>query len=389
MSEKVDQIMSELKKKVKLDVAAIGVGFAGSYNVQKLNEALGIPAFVINSSVKDLSDSIIKKDIPSFIIGSEGRGAGNDRVKSKKMFKINGKELFTTNDTFLNLLKENDIIFIVFSSAGGTGSGTGPELVKLCRKQYPNKIIIPIVISPRKADSTLSQYNNIECVNEIDALEGPYIIGDLEYFASDKEDVAYEKMSEWVLENVRKISGMDYELTNAGMMDEQDLTTVISEPGYLAQYTIPVSQKILEGTDIQSLLIKKISDSPAMLIQKDKHVKWGGLVINLPNDIDDVITTGDLSIINNAVGVTKHTYKNFSSSRNATGYVTIILSGLSLPYNRLSESTEKVKEFLAAQEKTSRNISLSNDLAGLNAGFGGFTEKVVENNEDVLDDYFD
>lgn len=389
MSEKVDQIMSELKKKVKLDVAAIGVGFAGSYNVQKLNEALGIPAFVINSSVKDLSDSIIKKDIPSFIIGSEGRGAGNDRVKSKKMFKINGKELFTTNDTFLNLLKENDIIFIVFSSAGGTGSGTGPELVKLCRKQYPNKIIIPIVISPRKADSTLSQYNNIECVNEIDALEGPYIIGDLEYFASDKEDVAYEKMSEWVLENVRKISGMDYELTNAGMMDEQDLTTVISEPGYLAQYTIPVSQKILEGTDIQSLLIKKISDSPAMLIQKDKHVKWGGLVINLPNDIDDVITTGDLSVINNAVGVTKHTYKNFSSSRNATGYVTIILSGLSLPYNRLSESTEKVKEFLAAQEKTSRNISLSNDLAGLNAGFGGFTEKVVENNEDVLDDYFD
>lgn len=389
MSEKVDQIMSELKKKVKLDVAAIGVGFAGSYNVQKLNEALGIPAFVVNSSVKDLSDSIIKKEIPSFIIGNEGRGAGNDRMKSKKMFKINGKELLTNNETFVKLLNENDIIFIVFSSAGGTGSGTGPELVKLCRKMHPNKVFIPIIISPRKADSSLSQFNNIECVNEIDSLEGPYIIGDLEYFAAEKEDVAYEKMSEWVLENVRKISGMDFELSNAGMMDEQDLTNLISAPGYLAQFTIPVSQKVLEGTDIQSLLIKKISESPSMLIQKDKHVAWGGLVVNLPNDIDDVITTGDLSAITNAIGEPRHTYKNFSSSRNATGSVTLILSGLSLPYNRLSESTEKVKNFLAEQEKTTRNISLSNDLAGLNTGFSGFTEKTVEDAGDVLDDYFD
>lgn len=392
MSEAVDRIMSELNERVKLKVGAIGVGFAGSYNVQKLNEVLGIPAFVINSSVKDLSEGIISKDIPSFIIGNEGRGAGNDRMKSKEMFKSNGRDLFTNNEPFLRLVNTCDIIFVVFSSAGGTGSGTGPELVRQCRNKFKGKTIIPIIIAPRRFDSSLSQYNNIECIHEVESISVPYMIGDLETFASENENVAYEKMSEWILETVRKVSGMDFELSQAGMMDENDLTVVISEPGYMVQCTVEVSSKILEGTDIQNLLIKKISNSPAMLIQKDKHVKWGGLVINLPNDINDPITTGDISTIVNTVGEPTHIYKNFSVSKNAKGSVTLILSGLSLPYNRLSESIEKVKAYQEANEKSQRNISLGQDLASLNMGssFGGFAKKNVSaDNDDDFDDFFE
>ena len=81
------------------------------------------------------------------------------------------------------------------------------------RKMHPKKIIIPIAIAPKTCDSSLSQYNNLHCVNELDALEGPYMIGDLDRFLHDSDNVAYEKMSEWVVESVRKLSGMELSLS--------------------------------------------------------------------------------------------------------------------------------------------------------------------------------
>lgn len=389
MSEKVDQIMSELTEKVKLKVGCIGVGFAGSYNAQKLNEKLGIPAFVINSSVRDLNEGIISRDIPSFIIGADGRGAGNSREKSLALFKSNGRQLFENNASFLELLGKNDIIFVIFSSAGGTGSGTGPYVVKEARKRFPKATLIPIIISPRREDDPLCQYNNSECVHDVEKLGGPYMIGDLETFANDQLPDAYEKMSEWVIESVRKIGGMDFELSNAGMLDENDLLTLISEPGYLVQYTVNVTSKDLEKEDIQSLLLKKVSSSAAMVTQKDKNISLGGMVINLPNDINDPITTGNFSSINTQLGEPMHWYKNFSVSKNASGTVTMILSGLSFPVNRISESLTKAKEFAKTREKYQRNTDISQELAMLSTDglFKLNTKKEVEEDDD--DSFFD
>lgn len=386
MSEKAQKVLNE---RVKLKVSAVGVGFAGSYNAQAIHETLGFPAFVINSSVKDLSDGVIKKEIPSFIIGSDGRGAGNDRVKSKEMFKSNGKDLLTNNETFVRMINESDIVFVIFSSAGGTGSGTGPDLTNLCRKMYSDKTFIPIVISPKSHDSSLSQYNNLECINELDSYEGPYVIGDLERFANENENVAYEKMSKWVVETVQKLSGMDMEMSDSGMMDENDLLNLISAPGYLTQYTVEITNKELEQSDVQDILLKKISTSPAMLIQKDKNVAWGGLIVNLPEDITDSVKTGDVTKLINVVGEPKHFYKNYSVSRSTKGTVTLILSGLSLPYNRLSESKDRVKEYINATSKAQRNISLAQDLAEINGGgFGGFSAKKSEPTNAAIDEYF-
>ena len=384
-----------LTEKVRLSTSVIGVGFAGSFNAQAAFNKLQIPAFVINSSVKDLSDSVINKDIPSFIIGGDGRGAGNDRMKSKEMFKANGRKLLEENEVFVKMVSESDICFVIFSSAGGTGSGTGPDLVKLLRKIYPKKQILPIVIAPKTIDSSLSQYNNLECINELDALEGPYIIGDLDRFMEESEDVAYEKMSEWVLECIRKYSGMDMESSSSGMMDENDLSVVIGADGYMAQYTIEVNAKALENVDIQDLLIQKMSSSPAMLIQKDHKVAWGGLVVNLPDDINDPIKTGNFQKLLNIIGEPKHMYKNYSVSKSPKGTVTLIVSGLSLPYNRLSECTAKVKAYLKATQESQRSISLSADIAELSSvdtdiAFSGFgSTNNMSDGAAAMDDYFD
>lgn len=381
-----------LNERVSLKSAIIGVGFAGSYNAQAVSEALNIPAFVINTSAKDLSDSVINKNIPSFLIGNDGRGAGNDRQKSKDMLKVNGKKLFSEIPAFIKLIMEADIIFVVFSSAGGTGSGSGPELVKIIRRMHPEKTCIPLVISPKRFDSPLSQHNNLSCINELDALEGPYVIGDLDKFANDNDDVTYEKMSKWVINTVKHLTGMDMNMSQSGMMDENDLLNLISENGYMAQYSIEVTSKMLENTDVQDLLIKQIATSPAMQIQKDRVVGWGGLVVNLPEDIEDPIKTGNVSKLLAITGEPKHMYKNFSVNQSTKGTVTLILSGMSLPKNRLDESIEKVQQYIEATNKAKRNISLASDLASLGGsevgGFEGFSTGKKTVQSDVLDEFF-
>lgn len=388
-----------LNERAKLKSSVVGVGFAGSFNAQQVHQKLEIPAFIVNSSIKDLSDGIIDKNIPSFIIGRDGRGAGNDRIKSKEMFKSNGRKLLESTEGFVHMVSDSDIIFVIFSTAGGTGSGTGPDLVKFMRKMNPQKIVIPIVIAPKSSDSSLSQYNNLECINELDALGGPYCIGDLNYFLDENDNVAYEKMSSWVVETVQKLSGMEMLLSDSGMMDENDLSNVISEKGYMVQYTIEV--KSTEAKDIQDMLLAKMASSPAMMIQKDRHVTWGGLIVNIPSEIDDPVRTGNLSKIFQSAGEPKHVYKNYAVSKSTKGTVTLILSGMSLPYNRLSESTTKVKEYLKTSVETQRNISLGADLAELSsddvtASFRGFTRKTSNHTQEddealaaELGDFFD
>lgn len=396
-----EQFEIALNERARLKSCVIGVGFAGSFNAQKVYENLSIPAFIINSSVKDLSDGVINHDIPSFIIGKDGRGAGNDRQKSKEMFKSNGRSLLNNTEAFIHMVNDSDIVFIIFSTAGGTGSGTGPELTKFMRKMNPQKIIIPIVIAPKSSDSSLSQYNNLECINELDALGGQYCIGDLDHFLNESDDVAYTKISEWVVETVQKLSGMEMSLSDSGMMDENDLSNVIGEKGYMVQYTVTINSKNTETKDIQDMLLARIANSPAMMIQKDRHVVWGGLVVNIPSEIDDPIRTGNLSKIFQVVGEPKHVYKNYLVSKSTKGTVTLILSGMSLPYNRLSESTSKVKEYLKTSQEAQRNISLTADLAELGGSqlgvsFGGFTKPnnshTPEEDEALaneLNDFFD
>ena len=388
--KKIDELLNE---RVKLKSAVIGVGYAGSFNAQRIHEQLNIPAFIINSSVRDLSNEVINGDIPSFVIGNEGRGAANDRDYSKQLFAMNKKELFTNNEVFKKMIDSVDIVFVLFSTAGGTGSGSGPELIRIGRKVFPLKIFIPIVIAPRKYDSPICQYNNLHCIDELDKLGCSYMIADLDMFSSDKEPVAYEKISDWIIQSVKVISGATLEMTQSGMMDENDLQTLISEPGYMVQYTIEVCQRTLENTSIESLINKYITSSPAMFIQKDKRVKWGGLIVNVPEDIEDPITRGDVTGLIDTFGEPKHFYKNFSTNREASGKVTVILSGLTLPYNRLSESKDKLEKYNLAEIKSKRDISLTADLEKLDTSmnsFSGFRRAVkVQTNDPDLEGLFD
>ena len=178
---------TNLVSEVALNVGAICIGNGGGQSGVKLHEN-GVETILINSSARDLDNTIVPAGIRSFIIEDSndlGRGAGRNREIAKKLFSdwSQNKKLLA-NEFFERFVASKDIIFVVSSTAGGTGSGVSPTLAYLLAKKYPNKVIILVAIMPRLSESINSQQNTIQYFNEVESINGsgvniPYIPFDL------------------------------------------------------------------------------------------------------------------------------------------------------------------------------------------------------------------
>ena len=156
-----------------LKIAVIGIGNAGG-QVANVACSRGFNAFCINSSEKDLD--IINEGIPVFLLGN-AEGAGKDRRVAKGFVKQFYRDLLKTED-FDTFMGDMDIVFIVSSTGGGTGSGMSIILADILGKVYPNKIFINVGILPTLTDSIGAQRNTLEYMKEINALGKGYMLYD-------------------------------------------------------------------------------------------------------------------------------------------------------------------------------------------------------------------
>lgn len=352
-----------LEDKVKLQVSIIGIGNAGNQTIEKgLTEKY--PVFAINSSVKDLSDVVVSGKVPSFISGTEARGAGKNRQKAKDLFKVNGKELFNVK-VFTTMIESSDIVFVVASTAGGTGSGIAPELLYLLKNMYPDKIFIFYGILPKLSDSIMSQANTIQCLDEINKLEIPFALADLSHFEDIPNDVAYQTVGDHIIESINTIRG-DYLLySNSGMIDENDMRVIVGEPGYLGVYSLnKISPDQIDKRSIQSYMIDRVKNSPAVRIQGDQIVKQMGVISNFPDEMVESSKVGNYNELTSTIGTPISIFENYSVPKASFGQFIVILSGMNLPYTRISAS-KAIIDVHEEKLKKIRKIDLSDDVTSL------------------------
>lgn len=356
-----ERINEMLENRTALQVSLIGVGNAGN---QLLNEAIkhGFEVFAINSSYADLNNSVVDKNIKSFIIGKEARGAGKNRKVALSFMKDNGLELMTEVPAFTEMCERSDVIIVAGSTAGGTGSGVCPTLVALMKQQYPGKIIIYCGILPRLTDSVKAQENSIGCLSEISELNVPYILADLEHYQGIPNDVAYREIQLYIIDCINSICGKYLNKSSYGMIDENDMRTVIAEPGYLSVYNLEkVSQSQLDKESMQQMMIKKIKQSPAAEIMRDGIVHQMAAIINMPDDMTDSSKASDYEELIGYIGRPLTIFENYAITNGATGQMVIILSGQTTPYNRIAKMNEIVTEY-AEKANKQKKFDLANLL---------------------------
>ncbi len=142
-------------------VSFVAVGQAAG-NIGRLLEEKEYSVIYINTSQEDLDtleNAKFKYHIP------RGEGCHKDRHKAKQL----------VIDDFDNIAGEidskvkADMIFVIFASGGGTGSGAGPMLIDLLIDE--GKTVGAITIIPALEESVKSHINSYECFSELTEIQ--------------------------------------------------------------------------------------------------------------------------------------------------------------------------------------------------------------------------
>lgn len=357
---------TNLVSEVALNVGAICIGNGGGQSGVKLHEN-GVETILINSSARDLDNTIVPAGIRSFIIEDSndlGRGAGRNREIAKKLFSdwSQNKKLMA-NDYFANFIASKDIIFIVSSTAGGTGSGVSPTLAYLIAKKYPNKVIILVAIMPRLSESINSQQNTIQYFNEVETINSsgvniPYMPFDLEKLKNMDIQEAYAKIANDICDAIKIFRGDMTVQTPYGMIDERNMLTIATCPGMISVYTdSAVKMTDIENNGIQQMITNGMKKSSACDMQRDKISKYMGLFLEVDDAIEDPVKKADYSNLFGVIGEPFEIFVNYGITDKPTGKYGLVVSGQSMPYDRLKLCIDRVSEFEESQRQKEYSIA--------------------------------
>lgn len=349
-------MVNSVTNPIGLKVGVIGVGNGGGQAAMAAARH-GHRVFVINTSDKDLDDQVLAKEIKGHRVG-DGRGSGKSRENAVALLTQNGNEEILeifNNPNFKTVVEPCDIVVVLFSTGGGTGSGIGPVIADMVHKAYKHKVVIPYGILPKNSESVVAQANTIACVDEMVDVGTSYMLADLDYYANESQEEAFRHIGEYIAETLNVLRGDYLGLSANGMADERDVLTVISEPGYMTiHFCNGLTEPQLANKTLQGYLIDKIKSSPACRTQRDKMVQYNLIITNCSSAISDPLKVGDYTELNGYVGEPKATYSNYSvDDARFDVQVIAVTSGLTVPIDRFAAARAKVKENKERYERAS------------------------------------
>jgi cell division GTPase FtsZ len=206
-------------------IGVIGVGGAGG-NIAEEAQKRGLLSGAINFSQKDLDavDVLYKLRLT----GSEG--VGKNRNEAITLFQNQWESVIKfIRNNFANL----DIIFIAFSTSGGSGSGISPLLIEILTNIYPDKVISALTVCPDLSEATVSQVNCLSTFEELSKL--PISIFPIDNQQLKSEHAAKNKVFEIsnsrAIDLISNIASYTEKASKNGNFDTRDFLTVFGTKG--------------------------------------------------------------------------------------------------------------------------------------------------------------
>lgn len=348
-----------------LKVGIIGVGNAGSQVGALGTKMHGIKSIAINSSENDLAtipDSVLK-----FTVG-DSRGAGKDRTEAKEFLKESVMKLLQDKD-FINFCSDADVIFIVSSTGGGTGSGIVPMLAEILGNAIIGLSIILVSILPQISEAYAAQVNTVEYLKEVYTIleDSTMMIYDNDKYDNLSSFEMMTKVNESIIKDIKIIQGSYNLPTKYSSIDEKDMTRIITTPKRIVVASVEdIKPKDLDKTSIENMLIEDIKSNAHCELQRDQNVARTGLIVNLSEtmlkDFDDHISDVQ-KFIGSPVEEFQHIHVNEEASLPNSAY--LIMSGLSQIDDRIQKITDRIEEIDALQNSATEKVS-ENSLSNIN-----------------------
>lgn len=340
VAENLNDIMPQegtMEGEVKplLNIGVIGMGNCGGQMADLISHQ-GIDAIAINASEKDLS-VLTSENIMMILVG-DGKGTGKNREEAEE-FLLNKINL-VQDDSFLDFLNRNDVIFIASSMGGGFGSGSCLILTELLMKLTDgNKAIIPVGVLPFDSEGYTAQSHAIEWLQDLEKLEVPYMIYDNNAYKDLAKHVAQHKVNTQFVKDVSVIRGDFVFDTSSGGMDNRDMLTVVSIPGRIVVTTIEDldASDLEDGSIAKTLQLRLQKNCAHAPMVEDKIVKASAIMYRFGPDLESYTITLKEDI-QSIFGPHLNDYDNFADVEELVpGTISLILSGLTSPVLRINQ----------------------------------------------------
>ena len=293
---------------MKDKIAFIAVGQAGG-NIGQLFESMGYTVLYINTSREDL-ETLENAKFRYHV--SNGEGCNKDRHKAKHLIV----EDFDNIAAEIEAKLQDRLLFVIFASGGGTGSGAGPMLIDLLLDD--GREVGAVTILPSPAESVKAHINSYECFTELTQLQGTAACFILDNNRGDKINLNEQFADDFnsFLEIPEKYKSL------RGNIDRAEIEETLKAHG-MAMIVHA------QGVD-SSQVIQALTDNEYAPAEADRTVKY--ITAALAGNVS-------MEDLEKAVGTPVDTFRAYSGEESIC-----CVCGMTYPKTRLEEMYNKVAE---------------------------------------------
>jgi cell division GTPase FtsZ len=276
------------------------------------------------------------------------KGAGKDRTEAKNFVKQNIQDLLK-QEVFKKMMDENEVVFVISSTGGGTGSGMTPVLTEILSKIYSTKRFIIVEIYPPIRESVAAQQNSIEYLKEIKQFipNSVYMSYDNNKRANKPTSEMMEEINIEIVEDICVLRG-DYQYpTPYTSIDEKDALKLLETPGRLSVVKLyGLKEKDLDDKSIEDMIIYNLKNtSVGVELERDRIVKRMGLITNLNDKLHKALDT-NMTQLKDFVGEPVEGFEHIMINKDPEdpNRVIVILAGMSVPDDRIQKMLQRIEE---------------------------------------------
>lgn len=315
-------------------LGVIGIGQGGG-NIANIFSKHDYPTLAINYSSSDLATcNYIEHKLQ--LVGSEG--VGKQRDKAKQLMNQNW-------ETAISFVRNHfsqpsiQLIFVIFTTGGGSGSGVSPLFVHLLSHELDDKVIVACPILPSEQESTISQINTLNCLKELSELDVCILPIDNSQLKTNRNQL-FQEINQKFFSLVNDLIRQTKEYSILGNLDEKDLINLFDTPGFsmISQATITNLSNPIKLTNhaVSQEILKSWEHSIFTPPNREKILKLG-IIFKGQENLMQMIDIQEINELfqNQPLDV----FEGYYTSEKDSIYT--ILSGLKFNKQRLSEIENK------------------------------------------------
>ena len=353
----------------------IGLGAAGNKAAicAVQNSVISIKnTMLINSTLKDIPAEYQSKEgaVVYQLFGAYG-GCGKERQMSFGLLEESLKRDIFHLAEFLEVgtPKEAELVIIVASTEGGTGSGSAPLIANYIRSVYG--ISVHVFGIAGFEDDVRGMRNTVDFFKEMTENFTVEYIKNSKFLTecNGNKLKAEVKANEEFCKKISVLMGLQIR-DSAHNIDPTDLLKLSTEEGYMIIETCIFKDKIKNREQFRQAVIDTFDKSKALDVNTESMSKLG-VIMNLKDESTDYIDYKDVLL--ERFGMPYETYEHIQSEiEEMPEFISFICAGLKMP-------TDEV-------EATYKNYSASANRVNRDSDpfFSTIKDKPIDPNDDAM-----